>query len=100
MSRYGGEFRLQSQRTVMRRSTGAEKLTPLLLAATLIVLDPRGQVSVAPGLVPQPPVQASLVWPHCAASAKPSCAAVSVAPDAPVASTVIDVAPVKVGSIR
>ena len=48
----------------MRRSTGAEKLTPLLLAATLIVLVPGGQVIVAPGLVPQPPVQDSLVWPH------------------------------------
>jgi hypothetical protein len=59
------EFKLQSPlrryRTVIRRSTGAEKVTPFVLADTLTVVVPRGQVSVDPGPVPQPPVHANRV---------------------------------------
>src|SRR5262245_410783 len=88
------------QRTVICTSTGAEKLIPLLLADTVTVLVPRGQVIVDPGPVPQPPVHERVTNGQLDGSEKPSCAAVSVAlPDAP-ASRTTDFDPVKTGSVR
>ena len=74
-----------------------EKLSPLLLADTERLLVPRGHVIVGPGPVPQPPLHASAVTAHRFGSEKPSCAAVSVAPDAEFASTVTVFGPVKIG---
>ena len=88
------------QRTTTCRSTVAEKLSPLLLAETERLLVPRGHVIVGPGPVPQPPLHASVVTAHRFGSEKPSCAAVSVAPDAEFASTVTVFGPVKTGSVR
>src|ERR1044072_731278 len=75
-------------------------MSPCLLADTERLLVPRGQVMVGPGPVPQPPLHASVVTAHRFGSEKPSCAAVSVAPAAEVASTVTVFGPVKIGSVR
>src|SRR5258706_9734825 len=88
------------QRTTTCRSTAAEKLSPLLLADTERLLVPRGHVMVCPGPVPQPPLHASVVTAHRFGSEKPSCAAVSVAPDAEFASTMTVFGPAKIGSVR
>src|SRR4051795_5217672 len=81
-------------------STDAEKLNPLLLAETERLLVPRGHVTAGPDPVPQPPDQTIDVRVHWFGSIKPSCAAVSVAPEPLVASTVTVRGPVNAGSVR
>src|SRR5215475_10705866 len=87
------------QRTVIRKSTGAEKLMPLLLAETETLFVPRGHVIVGPGLVPHPPDHDSVASAQRFGSENPSCAADSVAPPDELASTVMVVGPPKSGSV-
>src|SRR5262245_19395359 len=72
---------------------------PLLLADTETLLVPRGQVIVAPGPVPQPPVHISVVTVQRFGSEKPSWPALSAAPPLEVASTVMLVRPPNTGSV-
>src|SRR6185436_8290142 len=66
--------------TVMSRSVVAAKPTPLLLTPTLTVEGPNGQVIVAPGEVPQPPVNVKRVSAHWLGSTNPNCEGDSAAP--------------------
>ena len=79
--------------------TGAEKLTPLLLAETLTLFVPCGHVIVDPGPVPQPPVHDRRDTAQLFGSVNPSCAAESVAPAAELALTLTFVEPLKTGSV-
>src|SRR5262249_40064642 len=84
--------------TTICRSLPGPKPMPLLLAWTVTLLLPAGQVSVAPGDVPQPPVQLSVVRLHEFGSTKPSCVGVIDAPNVVLASKLrLAAVPVRAG---
>src|SRR5437773_3674092 len=87
-----GETSTAKSVTTICRSAASEKLSPLLLADTLMVDEPTGHVIVDPGAVPHPPVQFNAVNGHRFASTNPSCAAVRLAPNVVLPSTVSTVA--------
>ena len=74
--------------TVTWMSLAAENPTPLLLAATLTFVVPKGQVMVDPGEVPHPPVQLSRVNGHAVGSENPNWAGETLAPAGDVPLTV------------
>src|SRR5262249_44265334 len=85
--------------TTICRSVSGPKPVPLLLALTVTEFVPVGHVILAPGDVPHPPVQLSVVSAHEFGSTNPSCAGVRSAPNVVFASKVIvGTRPVHVGS--
>ena len=94
-----GDTPTEKLATVICRSTAGENATPLLLADTLTLLVPNEQSSVAPGDVPQPPVQLNLTRGQCSGSVNPSCVGDRLAPIGVFPPTVMVAGPWNAGSI-